>query len=94
MPRYFGNGSFHSVQLTRFEVGEWSQSWPCFGTAKSVWFQFEKKSGDMVDCSDISGMDESAVLALTHDAQYWCETRADGRRIAFSAIIRGNIKRA
>ena len=94
MPRYFDNGSYHSVQLTRSEVEEWARFWPCFGDCRPVGFQFEKKSGDMVDGSGTSGMDESGVLALSHDAQFWCDTRADGKRIAFSAIIRDNIKRA
>lgn len=85
MPRYFDNGSCHSVRLSFADVSEWAQRWPCFGTRRPVWFQFHKQSGDLVDCSETAGMDESGVLALSHDAQAWCNIRATGKTAVFRA---------
>lgn len=85
MARTFDNGCMFTVQLSEADVIDWAQSWPCFGARRAVWFQFDKRNGDLVDKSDTSGMDESGVLALSHDAQAYGENRLAGKRVTFRA---------
>ena len=67
--RYRDNGSLYSVNISAREVEVFAQCWPCFGTRRAIWAQFDKRNGDLVDLQGDSGMDESGVLALLQDAQ-------------------------
>ena len=72
--RYYDNGCFYSVSVSRDEVEAFKASWPCSHLPnKSVWFQFDKRNGDLVDMRPSNleerGADGSAVLALSQDAQ-------------------------
>ena len=83
--RYFDNGSLHSVLVSKDEVYEFASKWPCshFCYGHSVWFQFEKEGGDLVDVNlyyhgrkvSDEKIDGSAMLALSHDAQKWAEKK-------------------
>ena len=64
------NSSFYTVFLSTRDVSEFASRWPCFGDIRPVWFQFNR-GGDLVDMSDTAGMDESGVLAMSHDAQHF-----------------------
>ena len=68
--RYIDNGAFFTVQVSAQDVREFSYHWPCFGNVRPMWFQYSN-SGDLVDMSDSTGMDESGILALSRDAQRW-----------------------
>lgn len=67
--KFWSNGCFYTVECTAADVSMFASSWPCFGDVRKIWFQFETKSGDLVDMSDSSGMDEQGVVALSQDAQ-------------------------
>jgi hypothetical protein len=69
--KYHNNGSFYTVAIPASEVREWARAWPCFGTVRPLWFQFDRKSGDLVDMANADGIDDSAALALSHDCQAW-----------------------
>lgn len=85
MPRYYDNGCFFTVQLSESDVIEWTQSWPCFGPRRSIWFQFDKRNGDLVDMKECPNNDESGILALSADAQKWGELCMQGERVQFRA---------
>jgi hypothetical protein len=67
--RYRDNGSLYSVNISAREVEDFAARWPCFGSRRAIWAQFEKRNGDLVDLQGDSGMDQSGVLALLQDAQ-------------------------
>lgn len=68
--RTFDNGCFYTVLCSERDVQDFARQWPCFGNVKSLWFQFDKRNGDLVDTNQIEGeQDGSGVLALSHDAQ-------------------------
>ena len=75
----FDNGAFYSVTVTRTEVSEFADNWPCSGLNRDrgVTFQFDKRNGDLVDSTDSRNhphADGSAILALSQDAQaYGCK---------------------
>lgn len=87
MARYIDNGCFFTVQLSRADVETWAESWPCFGICSALWFQFDKRNGDLVDMKQTAGADESGVRALSDDAQAWGELYARGTRVAFAAGV-------
>lgn len=63
------NGCFYSVRVSRQGVSDFKDRWPCSTLPdRSVWFQFDKRNGDLVDMHP-SDMDGSDVLALSQDAQ-------------------------
>lgn len=62
-------GSAFNVNVSRDEVADFRESWPCSRLPdKAICFQFSKSNGDLIDMwpNDIDG---SAVLALSQDAQ-------------------------
>ena len=70
----FDNGCFFSVQCDRFDVMAFKEQWPCNGMPDSpIWFQFDKRNGDLVDMKPSNweerGADGSAMVALSEDAQ-------------------------
>jgi len=58
----------YSVLCEKVDVSIWSFTWPCFGAASEVIAYFNEK-GDLVDCTENKGMDESAKTALLLDMQ-------------------------
>ena len=89
MPRFHDNGCFYTVSLSAADVIEWAASWPCYGPRRALWFQFDKRNGDLVDMpSDrAADNDPSGVLALSHDAQAWGRARLEGRRAEWRAEL-------
>lgn len=85
MPRTYDNGCFFTVTLSRADVDTWAQSWPCFGTRRALWFQFDKRNGDLVDMGNTAGIDDSAALAMSRDAHAYGCARLLGNRVAFTA---------
>lgn len=87
MPRLHDNGCFFTVCVSEWEVREWARTWPCFGPRRAIWFQFDKRNGDLVDMK--SGADRdcdpSGILALSRDAQLWGELK---RGTLFSKPLR------
>lgn len=75
--KYHNNGCFHSVTVSAAEVQAFKDHWPCSTLPdKAVWFQFDKRNGDLVDMKP-DGMDGTDVLALSQDAQQFAnETQA------------------
>lgn len=68
------NGCFYSVTVSRRDVEDFKEQWPCNGMpSRSIWFQFDKRNGDLVDMVPSNweerGADGSAMLALIEDAQ-------------------------
>ena len=86
MPRFHDNGCFYTVALQESDVIAWARAWPCFGPRRALWFQFDKRNGDLIDMSPkTEGCDPSGILALSHDAQAWGAARLSGKKPAFRA---------
>lgn len=66
-------GSNYAVTVSAFEVGEWNRRWPCSEVRGRQRFEFEKKTGDLVDRAGRG--DGPAALALSHDAQAYGKAR-------------------
>jgi hypothetical protein len=47
--RYYDNGSLYTVTVSEREVSDFASRWPCFGPRRAMWFQFEKRTGDLID---------------------------------------------
>jgi hypothetical protein len=63
------NGSLFSCTVSSAEVSAFNAKWPGSRIpVKSLWFQFDKRNGDLVDMKP-SNMDGPEVLALSQDAQ-------------------------
>lgn len=74
--RAFDNGSLYSVSITAREVYEFKRRWPCSGLPDCcVTFQFNKRSGDLVDITSRRPFDGPAALALSEDAQAYGRKR-------------------
>lgn len=81
--------AFFTVTLSRADVDTWAQSWPCFGTRRALWFQFDKRNRDLVDMGNTAGIDDSAALAMSRDAHAYGSSRLLGNRVAFTAGMGG-----
>lgn len=70
-------GSLVTVTVSRDEVETFKSQWPCSGLPnKAVWFQFEKRNGDLVDIKPgFERYDGDALLALSHDAGNYAAKR-------------------
>lgn len=89
--RYFDNGCFYSVQVTRAEVEGFKDSWPCSTLPdRAITFQYDKRNGDLVDITpDSADFDGPDLLALSQDAQSYGQrqiARAEAR--AFDRGVR------
>ena len=60
-------GSNYSVSVSEREVDAFNRKWPCSTLRGRYTFEFEKRSGDLVDMTG-SG-DGSEHVALSQDAQ-------------------------
>lgn len=72
--RVFDNGCFYSVQLSRDDVDNFKAQWSCNGMpSRAIWFQFDKRNGDLVDMKPSNweehGADGGAMVALSQYAQ-------------------------
>ena len=68
--RAYDNGCFFTVLCSESDVDAFADRWPCFGTRKTLWFQWDKRNGDLVDTNQIDGeQDGAGVLALSDDAK-------------------------
>lgn len=66
--RAFDNGSLFSCSVSYREVDAFNESWPCSTLpSQSIWFQFDKRNGDLVDMRP--QVDGPEALALAQDAQ-------------------------
>lgn len=70
----YDNGSLFSVSVSADDVDSFKEQWPCNGMpSRPIWFQFDKRNGDLVDMRpsnwEEQGADGSAMLALSQDAQ-------------------------
>lgn len=67
------NGCFFSVQISRQEVSDFADKWPCAHFPdRGLWAQFDKRNGDLIDVKpdfEELGADGSAVMALIQDGQ-------------------------
>jgi len=69
--RVHDNGSLFGVSVSKADVETFAAQWPCFGPRQAMWFQFDKRNGDLVD---ITGdpcqlCDGAGVSALADDAK-------------------------
>ena len=69
--KLYDNGCYFSVSVSCREVENFASRWPCFGSTRTMWFQFDKQNGDLVDIVGDKGMDSAGVLALSIDCQTW-----------------------
>jgi hypothetical protein len=85
MARVFGKGSTYRVSLDPAAVDRFRARWPAsnLGDLKRVSFEFDRRSGDLVDayCNGRKGnscepFDGAAMVALSQDAQCIGERRA------------------
>ena len=84
--RYRDNGCFYSVSVSKREVEDFKSHWPCSGLpTHAVTFQFDKKSGDLVDIAP-NAFDGDAAVALAADAQAYGEVK---QRQAVKDTLRG-----
>ena len=81
--RYYDNGSFYSVTVTRHEVEAFASQWPCCSLPRrAITFQFDKRSDDLVDILPYSiadKVDGPEALALSEDAQAYARTRKESK---------------
>lgn len=77
--RVFDQGSFYRVTVSRAEVEAFARRWPCFGRVRAVWFEFDRRNGDLVDLCGDRGMDGAGVAALSRDAQSYGLARIEAR---------------
>ncbi len=69
--RYIDNGCFFSVSVSRVEVEEFKDNWPCSTLPeRALWFQFDKRNGDLVDMKPDT-MEGEDVAALADDCKAW-----------------------
>lgn len=79
--RYTDNGCYHSVTATAADVREFVSNWPCSGleNAGSIWAQFDKDTGDLVDIEphdlEDHGADPYAVSALVDEMKDFAKAR-------------------
>ena len=69
-------GSIYEVNIEACEVERFNASFPCSGIPEmDCFFQFEKKTGDLVDMSaHLSEVENSsAISALCEDARVYAE---------------------
>ena len=68
--RTYDNGCFFTVAASEREVADFASKWPCFGEPKSLWFQFDKRNGDLTDLGpNDDGLDSAGVAALAADCK-------------------------
>lgn len=67
-----GNGKIASftVRCSRADVEAFAERWPCFGTARPYWFQFDAE-GNLIDTNHrgTHRNDGSGIVALCDDAK-------------------------
>ena len=74
--RAFDNGVFYTVLCTERDVTAFAARWSCFGDVRSLWFQFDKRTGKLVDTNYVDGeQDRDGVVALSGDAQEYGRKR-------------------
>lgn len=74
--KYHDNGCFHSVTVSKAEVLAFKDTWPCSGLPeRSIWFQFDKRNGDLVDIRPLS-YDGPDLAALAEDAEAFANSHA------------------
>lgn len=75
--RAYDNGSLYSGSFGAQEIADFRRTWPASGLnrLRSVWAQFEKRDGSLVDLECNGGscerFDGSALSALAKDIQCW-----------------------
>ena len=86
--KYHDNGSLYSVTVTQIEVEEFKSQWPCSPLPScSFWFQFDKRTGDIVDLEPSNEQfDGPALKALSDVAQAYGQKQWAGYcELCFSA---------
>ena len=83
--RTYDNGSLYSVAFGAEEIRDFRRSYPASGldSLRSVWAQFDRKNGDLVDlkCNGASSchrFDGAGLVALTEDMQ--CHATLRGKK--------------
>lgn len=70
------NGCFYSVSVSEDDVRTFKAQWPCSGLpTRSIWFQFDKRNGNLVDLRCAVAVEGEALLALSQDAQAYGKKR-------------------
>jgi hypothetical protein len=76
--RAYDLGSNYAVTVSAAEVDEWNRRWPCSTLMGRQRFEFEKKTGDLVDHAgryDRENVAGEEATALSHDAQAYGKAR-------------------
>ena len=75
--KYHDNGCFYTVTVSAREVEDFASRWPCANLRhKSVWLQFDKRNGNLVDTNNTQNhphADGGAILALCDDAKDYAQ---------------------
>ena len=73
--RTYNNGAFYSASFGQEEIRDFRASWPASGLSslRSLWAQFDRRNGDLVDLRCNRGscerFDGPALTALVDDVQ-------------------------
>lgn len=74
--RYFDNGAFYTVTFSERDSYEFARRWPCSTVRGRGAFQFDKRSGDLVDATGSAARgDGPDWLALSEDCQAYARRR-------------------
>lgn len=74
--RVYDQGSGFRVVVSIDDVRRFKSVWPASGIpTRSMWFDFNKDRGDLVDTNAPDAGDGSALLALSEDAQKYGESK-------------------
>ena len=74
--RAFDNGCLYSVMVSRAEVKEFKDTWPCSTLPDAaITFQYDKRNGDLVDITPYRVVNGDDANALSQDAQAYGRKR-------------------
>lgn len=85
--RTYDNGCFYTVSYSARDAENFSDQWPCSTVEGAGSFQYDKRTGDLVDATgSASRGDGNDWLAFSHDCQRYGQRRL-GVLKAHNAVI-------
>lgn len=72
--RFLDNGCYYTIKLSANDTYDWAHKsgacWPCSTlSGRSVWAQFDRRNGDLVDTNAGEDVDGNEFNALFEDAK-------------------------
>ncbi len=72
-------GTFYRVSVSAKEVERFNSRWPCSemrpARRRGVYFEFDRRNGDLVDCNAPRRWDGGALVALASDALAYARSK-------------------